>query len=74
MQAKPARGFTTPEKWIIWGVFCLLVGLSTHRFTVFAGLMLVSVGFAVARRRAFGWGALLFCLGLLTLFFSKSLV
>ncbi len=73
-EAKSKRGFTAPEKWVIWGVFCLLVGLSTYRFAVFAGLMILSVGLYLTRQRAFGWGVLLCCVGLLSLFFSKSLV
>ncbi len=48
---KAKRGFTSAEKWIIWAVFCLLVALSSHRFTVFAGLMLVSAGVALLYRR-----------------------
>jgi len=43
-KAESKRGFTVGEKWIIWGVFCLLIALSTHRFSVFAGLMLFSMG------------------------------
>jgi hypothetical protein len=43
------RGFTTAEKWIIWGVFCLLIGLSSH-ITAFFGLMIASVGVVGARR------------------------
>jgi len=33
------------EKWVIWAVFCLLVGLST-RFSVFPALLLISWGVA----------------------------
>ncbi len=44
------RGFTTAEKWIIWGVFCLLVGLSSH-ITAFFGLMIASVGVVSGRRQ-----------------------
>lgn len=39
------RGFSSLEKWVIWAVFCLLVGLST-RFMVFPALLLISWGIA----------------------------
>ena len=69
------RGFTPGEKWIIWGVFCLLVCLSTHRFSVFLGLILVSVGGAlVLRRQRVTLGILIGTLGLLSLFFSRYLI
>lgn len=42
------RGFSSMEKWVIWAVFCLLVGLSTH-LLVFPGLLLIS--WSVARFR-----------------------
>lgn len=42
-QSKEGRGFTSLEKWLIWAVFCLLVGLSS-RLIVFPGLLLVSWG------------------------------
>lgn len=50
-EAAKKRGFTAAEKWIIWGVFCLLVGLSSH-MSAFLGLLGVSAGAAVIRR---GW-------------------
>jgi hypothetical protein len=72
------RGFTTVEKWIIWGVFCLLVGLSTYRFTVFLGLMVLPFGFNLvfksrtnAKRITLGIIVSLF--GLVLLVFSHSL-
>lgn len=37
------RGFSSMEKWMIWAVFCLLVGLST-RFIIFPALLLISWG------------------------------
>lgn len=37
------RGFSSMEKWVIWAVFCLLVGLST-RFIIFPALLLISWG------------------------------
>ncbi len=72
---KTKRGFTTPEKWIIWGVFCLLVGLSAQRFSIFAGLMLLSAGIWLFQRRARRVLALVLSLaGLLSLTFSKFLI
>jgi len=69
------RGFTTAEKWIIWGVFCLLVSLSTYRVSVFAGLLLFSGGFSLLlkKQRPFIGGALSLT-GLLILVFSKYLI
>jgi membrane-bound ClpP family serine protease len=68
------RGFTTPEKWVIWGVFCLLVGLSTHRFAVFLGLMLLSIGVNfLYHKRKIAFGVILTISGLLSLIFSKVL-
>jgi hypothetical protein len=51
------RGFSSMEKWVIWAVFCLLVGLSTH-LLVFPGLLFIS--WSVVRFRwyvseGFGW-------------------
>jgi hypothetical protein len=46
--AAKRRGFTTAEKWVIWGVFCLLVGLSSH-ITAFFGLLVLSVGIVILR-------------------------
>jgi hypothetical protein len=37
------RGFSSMEKWIIWAVFCLLVGLSSH-FLVFPAMLLIAWG------------------------------
>jgi hypothetical protein len=49
MQTKTAqenrKGFSSMEKWVIWAVFCLLVGLST-RFIVFPALLLMAWGVA----------------------------
>jgi hypothetical protein len=42
------KGFSSMEKWVIWAVFCLLVGLSTH-WLVFPALLLIS--WSVARFR-----------------------
>lgn len=72
------RGFTAAEKWVIWGVFCLLVGLSTHRFTVFVGLLLLSLGFNRFIKRTknanrIALGIIFSLFGILILFFSKSL-
>jgi len=39
------RGFSSLEKWVIWAVFCLLVGLST-RWIIFPALLLLSWGVA----------------------------
>ena len=39
-QEEKKRGFTVAEKWIIWAVFCLLVGLSTHLLVVPAMILL----------------------------------
>jgi len=44
----PQRGFTIIEKWIIWAVFCLLIGLSTSIF-VFPALLLLSFGIIMLR-------------------------
>jgi len=69
------RGFTPAERWVIWGVFCLLVGLSTYRFTVFAGLLLLSVGAANFYKRQNVLPAVVFSvLGSLCLIFSKFLI
>ena len=35
------RGFTVAEKWVIWTVFCLLVGLSSH-LLIFPALLRLS--------------------------------
>ena len=68
------RGFTVPEKWIIWGVFCLLVGLSTHRFSVFAGLMLFSTGVSFfLRKEKLILATIVSVLGILTLGLSRFL-
>jgi hypothetical protein len=45
----PQRGFTVAEKWVIWAVFCLLVGLSTS-FLIFPALLLVSYAVIMLRR------------------------
>jgi hypothetical protein len=47
----PQRGFTVAEKWVIWSVFCLLVGLSTH-FLIFPALLLFSYAALMLRRAA----------------------
>ena len=68
-------GFTYAEKWIIWGVFCLLLGLSTSRFTVFAGLLLASAGISlIVRKDKLALGLVVSILGLLTVVFSKFLI
>jgi hypothetical protein len=41
--ANGRRGFSSMEKWVIWAVFCLLVGLSS-RLIVFPALLLISWG------------------------------
>jgi len=43
------RGFTVAEKWVIWSVFCLLVGLSSD-LLIFPGLLLLSYGIIILRR------------------------
>ncbi len=69
------RGFTTAEKWIIWAVFCLLVGLSTSRISVFAGLMFLSAGISfIVKKQKVGLAILLCVIGVLNLLFSKYLV
>lgn len=40
-KSEARKGFSSAEKWVIWAVFCLLVGLSTH-WLVFPGLLLIS--------------------------------
>ena len=73
-KAENKRGFTVGEKWIIWGVFCLLIGLSTHRFSVFAGLMLFSMGVSFfLRKEKLILATIVSILGVLTLGFSKFL-
>lgn len=68
------RGFTVGEKWIIWGVFCLLVSLSSHRFSVFAGLMLFSTGVSFfLRKEKLILATIATISGLLILGFSKFL-
>ena len=37
------KGFTIAEKWIIWGVFCLLIGLSTH-ILITPAMLLITLG------------------------------
>ncbi len=72
---KVSRGFTIQEKWVIWGVFCLLVGLSTSRVTVFMGMLLLSIGiFFFIQRRHKAAAAILCLFGLLNLAFSKFLI
>jgi hypothetical protein len=69
------RGFTAAEKWIIWAVFCLLVGLSAYRFSVFAGLLLLSAGISLALKKEKPWlGLALFVAGALCIVFSKFLI
>ncbi|MFQ5674989.1 MAG: hypothetical protein ACE5G1_03760 [bacterium] len=69
------RGFTTAEKWIIWGVFCLLVGLSTYRLAVFLGLMVLSAGvWLFMKRQKMFIAVILSIIGILTLGFSKFLI
>ncbi|MFQ5639097.1 MAG: hypothetical protein ACE5IR_14030 [bacterium] len=72
---KEKRGFTSGEKWIIWGVFCLIVGLSAYRFSIFAGLMLLSFGISlIKQRKNLVLGVVLTVLGSLSVIFSKYLV
>ncbi len=74
-KTKDKKGFTPAEKWIIWGVFCLLVGLSAQRFSVFAGLMLFSVGVSFfLRKEKLILATIVSILGVLTLGFSKFLI
>jgi hypothetical protein len=69
------RGFTPAEKWVIWGVFCMLVGLSTYRFTVFVGLLLLSIGVAnFYNKQKVLAGVIFSVLGSLCLIFSKFLI
>jgi len=42
------RGFTIAEKWIIWAVFCLLVGLSSD-VLIFPALLLLSYAIVILR-------------------------
>jgi hypothetical protein len=72
---KARRGFSSMEKWVIWAVFCLLVGLSTHPL-VFPGFLFISwsvVRFRWYAREGFGWWqrwpAFLVCLAGLGLLF-----
>jgi len=39
------KGFSSLEKWIIWAVFCLLIGLSS-RLIIFPALLFMSWGVA----------------------------
>lgn len=72
---KIKRGFTVAEKWIIWGVFCLLVALSTYRFSVFAGLMLLSAGISLlVNKQKPALGVVMSIVGALCLAFSKLLI
>ncbi len=69
------RGFRTPEKWIIWGVFCAIVGLSANRFSVFAGMLLFSVGISfIKKRQRLGLAVVLCLAGVLNILLSKYLV
>jgi hypothetical protein len=43
------RGFTIAEKWVIWAVFLLLIGLSSD-FLVFPALLLLSYSIIMLRR------------------------
>jgi len=71
----PKRGFTRGEKWLIWAVFCLLVGLSTSRLTVFLGLMLASVGISLVMKKQKIIFAIALCvIGILNIIFSKYLI
>lgn len=68
------RGFTTGEKWVIWAVFCALVGLSTYRFTVFVGLISITLGVSLlVKRTHFFLGVVLCLMGLASVIFSKYL-
>lgn len=74
-KAPTKKGFTTAEKWIIWGVFCLLVGLSTYRFTVFSGLMILSLGISlIAKKQKLALAIFLCFVGILNLVLSKFLI
>ena len=72
---KAERGFRTPEKWVIWGVFCAIVGLSANRFSVFAGLMFFSAGISLfTRKQKYGLAAVLCLAGILNIALSKYLI
>jgi len=43
------KGFTFAEKWVIWAVFCLLIGLSSD-LLIFPGLLLLSYSMIILRR------------------------
>lgn len=74
-KTKNKKGFTPAEKWIIWGVFCLLVSLSTQRFSVFAGLMLFSIGISFfLRKEKLVLATIVSIIGILALGFSKFLI
>jgi len=74
-KTKDKKGFTPAEKWIIWGVFCLLVGLSVQRFSVFAGLMIFSVGISFfLRKEKLVLATIVSIIGILALGFSKFLI
>ncbi len=45
---KTERGFTVVEKWVIWAVFCLLVGLSSD-VRIFPALLLLSYAIVIFR-------------------------
>lgn len=47
-QPAPHRGFTVAEKWVMWVVFCLLVGLSSQ-ILIFPSLLLLSYGIVLLR-------------------------
>ena len=74
-QKNSRRGFTAPEKWIIWGVFCLLVGLSTSRLTVFLGMLITSIGISlVIKKQKLILAVSLSIIGILNIVFSKYLI
>jgi len=74
-KSKNKKGFTPGEKWIIWGVFCLLVSLSVQRFSVFAGLMLFSLGISFfLRKERLVLATIVSIIGILALGFSKFLI
>jgi hypothetical protein len=74
-KTKNKKGFTPAEKWIIWGVFCLLVALSVQRFSVFAGLMIFSVGISFfLRKEKLVLATIVSIIGILALGFSKFLI
>jgi len=75
LQPTTQKGFTVQEKWIIWTVFCMLVGLSAYRFSIFFGLLATSGGiFLFRKKKKFLVATALLISGLCSLIFSKYLI